>query len=312
MSSSRESDLNVLTEGLAHRTFQGDEQILDTPEFPAEVYILIGGSATLAAETPFGPHPVARLEAPVVVNLRRAFGGAPGLTRLQPAPGAAAAVLPSGEAHALLFDPSPRGQAFRRLALASIVTHVRETNDAMTKFFDSLTSRVKDTVRDSGEFKAAGKAVEIDLAKVYDLFDAAGLNPSGLPDLGLQARHLDATEVLVKAGTTGDAAFLLAEGRLRVSIRIPGVGEEALAILNAGEIVGEMALIDDAPRSADVFAHEGPALVYVLSRHVFRKLLETGDPAGAPLLAGITIALSRRHEEAIHKAAAFRVIAGPF
>ncbi len=150
MSSSRESDLNVLTEGLAHRTFQGDEQILDTPDFPAEVYILIGGSATLAAETPFGPHPVASLEAPVVVNLRRAFGGAPGLTRLQPSPGAAAAVLPSGEAHALLFDPSPRGQAFRRLALASIVTHVRETNDAMTKFFDSLTSRVKDTVRDSG------------------------------------------------------------------------------------------------------------------------------------------------------------------
>jgi CRP-like cAMP-binding protein len=42
-----------------------------------------------------------------------------------------------------------------------------------------------------------------------------------------------------------------------------------------------MALVDDAPRSTDVFAHGGPAVVYVLTRAVFRELLASGAPEGA-------------------------------
>ncbi len=73
-----------------------------------------------------------------------------------------------------------------------------------------------------------------------------------------------------------------------------------------------MALIADAPRSADVVAHEGAALVFALSRPVFRRLLASGAPEGAGLLGGIAVVLSRRFEEAVQKAATFRVLAGPF
>ena len=63
--------------------------------------------------------------------------------------------------------------------------------------------------------------------------------------------------------------------------------------------------------SADVFAHGGPAVVYVLTRAVFRELLASGAPEGAALLAGIGLVLTRRLEEAIKKAATFRILAGP-
>ena len=116
---------------------------------------------------------------------------------------------------------------------------------------------------------------------------------------------------LARAGDAGHEAYLLVEGRLRVSIDIAGAGEEALAILKPGEIVGEMPLVDEAPRSADVYAHGGPAVVYVLTRETFQRLLGTGAPEGAALLGGLTLLLSRRLEEVIKKAAGFRILAGP-
>ena len=80
----------------------------------------------------------------------------------------------------------------------------------------------------------------------------------------------------------------------------------------SGEVVGEMALVDDAPRSADVVAQDGAVTVFALSREVFRRLLDEGTPGGAPLLGGIVVALVRRFEESIRKAATFRVLSGPF
>jgi hypothetical protein len=312
MNLSPRADLWLLSRDRPPRSFAEGDFIGDAPGSADEVLLLTAGTATLSAETPFGPHPAATLRAPTILNLKRAITGSTDLYRIVFGAGSQALAFTSDEARSFLFSPGKEGQAFRRTALSSVTAALRETNSAVARFFDELKDSARTAVRDSGDFKIATKAVPIDPARVNDLFDAAGLNPTGLPDLGLVARSLPSEAALMRAGTAGDEAYLLAEGRLRVSIRIPGVGEEALAILNPGEIVGEMTLVDDAPRSADVRAHDGPALVYVVSRVVFRKLLESGDPAGAPLLAGITIALIRRHEEAMRKAAAFRVLAGPF
>jgi hypothetical protein len=54
------------------------------------------------------------------------------------------------------------------------------------------------------------------------------------------------------------------------------------------------------------------ASVFALPREVFRTLVKEGTPEGAPLLGGIVVALVRRYEESVRKAATFRVLAGPF
>lgn len=57
-------------------------------------------------------------------------------------------------------------------------------------------------------------------------------------------------------GDVGDKLYLILEGKVRVARQVAGMGEEALAVLGPGQVFGEMALLDEAPRSADALAHE--------------------------------------------------------
>ena len=68
-------------------------------------------------------------------------------------------------------------------------------------------------------------------------------------------------EYIFKEGDPGEKFYLIVEGRVRISRNVPGMGEEALAILKAGDYFGEMALIDDQPRSADAYIHESAVLL---------------------------------------------------
>lgn len=306
-----DADVAILARARPRRRFAGGEILSDAADGPAEVLLFVSGTAVLHAETPFGPHPVGALRSPVFLDLRQALGGSPHVCRVVPVTACEAAVFSAEDVRRLLFDTGPEGAAFRRLALASLTTALRETNASLASFFDSPLPGAEPAGPDAPRPETAILEKVVDEARVGALFDAAGLDPAILPELGLSARTVPAGATLLQAGTRGAEAFLVAEGKLRVSLDIPGAGEEALAILGPGEIVGEMALVDDAPRSADVVAHNGDALVYVLSRGVFRRLLTSGDAQGAPLLGGLAIVLTRRLEEALKKAAAFRILSGP-
>jgi CRP-like cAMP-binding protein len=60
--------------------------------------------------------------------------------------------------------------------------------------------------------------------------------------------------IIFEEGSFGDQCYVVIKGKVRVSKLIPGVGEEALAVLNPGDYFGEMALLDDFPRSAHAIA----------------------------------------------------------
>ena len=66
----------------------------------------LSGSVELLAETPFGPHPVARLAAPALADLRAALGGSPRRrASAARAAGADAVFLPADETRALVVRP---------------------------------------------------------------------------------------------------------------------------------------------------------------------------------------------------------------
>jgi CRP-like cAMP-binding protein len=144
--------------------------------------------------------------------------------------------------------------------------------------------------------------------KVANVFDLLGIDPKALPELGLVERTYPAGAVLAPAGQPGDEAFLIAAGQVRVSVDISG--EEALGICHEGEFVGEMALLDRAPRSASLIAHEGPATVFVFSKYVFDALLDKSPKGAARLLAGMATALSIRLEAAFAQSTSFYIMSG--
>jgi CRP/FNR family transcriptional regulator, cyclic AMP receptor protein len=75
--------------------------------------------------------------------------------------------------------------------------------------------------------------------------------------------HLAAGQVLFVAEDTGDGCYRIEKGLLKVSI-VSGSGtERILAILAAGAIVGELAVLDGLPRSATVLALRDSELLFV-------------------------------------------------
>ncbi len=106
-------------------------------------------------------------------------------------------------------------------------------------------------------------------------------------------RGYEAGACLFREGEAGREMFILLEGKVRISQQIPGMGEEALAILGKGEYFGEMAVIEDIPRSADAFAHTA-CYVWVIEREQLEHLMFTDKDLAYVLLWSFVRTLSVR------------------
>lgn len=86
-------------------------------------------------------------------------------------------------------------------------------------------------------------------------------------------RHFPAGTTIFSAGDPGDGFHVVESGRVQISAAL-GSGElRPLATIGPGECFGEMALLDDAPRSAAAIA-EIPTQTLFLNRADFLSLLQ--------------------------------------
>jgi len=108
-----------------------------------------------------------------------------------------------------------------------------------------------------------------------------GLSPKSLARVAsiTTAQRYPIGTVLFRAGDVGDRLYMLTEGRVRISREVPGMGEEALAIMGPGDYFGEMAVIDPAPRSADAHVHEACSVLEIRKDEMEHLMLVHRDLA---------------------------------
>jgi CRP/FNR family cyclic AMP-dependent transcriptional regulator len=99
--------------------------------------------------------------------------------------------------------------------------------------------------------------------------------------------------VICKQGDPGDCMYVIEAGRCSVSIRGEGGSPIPVATLNAGEIMGEITLVDSQPRSADVSAL-GHVSAYRIDRSEFELLRAALHPAAFKVLRRIALTVCGR------------------
>jgi len=108
---------------------------------------------------------------------------------------------------------------------------------------------------------------KLELLKHVPLLE--GLSSKDLVEVGQLADEVDVPDgqVLCREGAPGSEFFVIVDGSVRID-----QGGKAIATLGPGEFLGEIALIDDRPRTATATS-VGPTSLLVLTRGGFRTLM---------------------------------------
>jgi len=86
-------------------------------------------------------------------------------------------------------------------------------------------------------------------------------------------KRIAAGTVLFREGDKGEEMFIVQSGKVKISKKIRGV-EKTLATLEKGEFFGEMAILNDKPRSATAETIEDCEML-VIDRKTFETLLRS-------------------------------------
>ncbi len=107
----------------------------------------------------------------------------------------------------------------------------------------------------------------------------------------LRLQTLHKGEVLFRRGDEGATFYMILSGQIKISVSKRD-HQMTLAILGRDEFLGEMALLDGQPRSADAVATEQSCL-YALNRKDFLSFLMTSEHAIHAVLSALSIRLRK-------------------
>ena len=124
------------------------------------------------------------------------------------------------------------------------------------------------------------------LHKVY-LFSELAPADTEILTAHCQSRNYPANVILITEGDTTDSLYVIQAGEVKVFANDETGKEVILNILGPGEYFGEIALVDDQPRSASVMTIS-PTRVMIISKQNFKKCLEENPDMSFNLIRALT------------------------
>jgi len=86
-------------------------------------------------------------------------------------------------------------------------------------------------------------------------------------------REFEVGHVLFREGEPGNVMFIIQSGMLRITKRVADE-DKTLALLGSGEFLGEMAILNDKPRTATAEVVEGPARCLVIDAQTMEVMVK--------------------------------------
>ncbi|HUO85906.1 MAG TPA: cyclic nucleotide-binding domain-containing protein, partial [Thermoanaerobaculia bacterium] len=292
-----DDQLERLAAGVARRHYDDGEAIVRHRDSTREAYAIEAGGVAIQRTSPYGEFRLALLGTSDLFGETSFVDGGE-------RSGDAVAL---GGCDLLVFDPATldtlvEDEPALHVALywtfwKSLSSKLRSTNERLTRFFSETGSSTAVIDRPDAFAESGAFHVELrDKRRIFEEQKLSGLEINFLSSLSKEQK-LDGGEVIFNEGDPGEAMYVVHDGRVMISKFIPGAGEEALAFLERGDYFGEMALIDNQPRSADARADGGGAVVLAIPREVVEGILDIRKVSSLRLLKLLCALVARRLRE---------------
>ncbi|MFN8375770.1 MAG: cyclic nucleotide-binding domain-containing protein [Anaerolineae bacterium] len=93
-------------------------------------------------------------------------------------------------------------------------------------------------------------------------------------------------------GSPGDKIYIISHGQVEVVVQDSSGAAVPVVYLGTGQVVGEMALIDEGKRSASVLGADDDTIVYSIPHQDFRQLCATDTGIGYVMMRNLAQDLS--------------------
>jgi CRP-like cAMP-binding protein len=128
-----------------------------------------------------------------------------------------------------------------------------------------------------------------------------GLKPEQLSQVGTiaQQESFPLGAIICRQGDKADKLYIISTGQVEISVSHQNGHGEPVVYLGAGQVVGEMTLVDSGRRSASVIAAEEGTIVYSIPNEAFTQLCETDTSIGYVIMRNIAqdMSFKLRHHD---------------
>lgn len=126
----------------------------------------------------------------------------------------------------------------------------------------------------------------------------AGLDADELELIRAKAvrRTVERGTVIFFENEPGDALYIIEAGQVRIYRVAEDGREKTLTLLSAGDFFGEMALIDDAPRSAIAEATD-PSVLLAIHKRDFQQLIYSKPQIAVSIIRGLSHRLRQTNDQ---------------